>query len=93
MIHAFVLIRVTPEHIAEVAARTADIAGVRSAHSVAGGPADVVAVVAVSSHDEIAEVVTEHIVKLPGVTDTQTMIAFRSYSTEELDAAFEGFEG
>ncbi|MBY5162348.1 Lrp/AsnC family transcriptional regulator [Salsipaludibacter albus] len=90
MIHAFVLMNVAPEHIAEVAERTAAFDGVQSAHSVAGSEADVVAVLAVSSHDEIAAVVTEHLVTLPGILSTRTMIAFRSYSPDELDAAWEG---
>lgn len=91
MIHAFVLIDVEPAHIAEVAEQIADVQGVRSAHSVAGGVADVIAVLEVPDHDGIAEVVTEHIVKMEGVIGTQTAIAFRTYAQSELDAAFEGF--
>lgn len=90
MIHAFVLMDVEPQHIAEVAERTAEFDGVRSAHSVAGGPADVVAVLAVPDHQAVATVVTEQLVTLPGIRSTQTMIGFRTYSTEELDAAWEG---
>lgn len=90
MIHAFVLLDVEPEHIAEVATRTAEFDGVQSAHSVAGGEADVVAVLAVPDHEGIATVVTEHLVTLPGIRSTRTMIAFRTYSSAELDAAWEG---
>lgn len=90
MIHAFVLMNVAPEHIAEVAAKTAEFDGVQSAHSVAGSEADIVAILEVGSHDEIAQVVTEHLVTLPGIISTRTLIAFRSYSAEELDAAYEG---
>ncbi len=90
MIHAFVLMNVSPEHIAEVARRTAEFDGVQSAHSVAGSEADVVAVLAVPDHEAVATVVTEHLVTLPGILSTRTMIAFRTYSTEELDAAWEG---
>lgn len=91
MIHAFVLIDVEPAFIAGVAEQVAEVDGVASAHSVAGGVADVVAVLEVPDHDGIAEVVTEHIVRMEGVTATQTAIAFRSYAPSELDAAFEGF--
>lgn len=91
MITAFVLIDVEPAHIAGVAGQIAGIDGVTSAHSVAGGVADVVAVVEVPDHEGIARVVTEHIVQMEGVVATQTAIAFRSYSADQLDAAFEGF--
>lgn len=91
MIHAFVLMNVAPQHIVEVAERTAEFDGVQSAHSVAGTEADVVAVLAVPTHEDIARVVTEHLVTLPGILSTRTMIAFRTYSSEELDAAYEGF--
>lgn len=91
MINAFVLIDVEPAHIAGVAERIAAVDGVSSAHSVAGGVADVIAVLRVPDHDGIARVVTEHIVQMEGVVATQTAIAFRSYAPEQLDAAFEGF--
>lgn len=91
MINAFVLIDVEPARIAAVAAEVAEVDGVTSAHSVAGGLADVVAVLEVPDHDGIARVVTEHIVQMEGVVATQTAIAFRSYSAAELDAAYEGF--
>ena len=91
MIHAFVLIDVEPAFIAGVAEQIAEVDGVSSAHSVAGGVADVVAVLQVPDHDGIARVVTEHIVKMEGVIGTQTAIAFRTYAPSELDAAYEGF--
>lgn len=91
MIHAFVLMNVEPDHIATAAVRAADFDGVRSAHSVAGSEADVVVVLAVPSHDEIARVVTEDLATLEGLVSTRTMIAFRSYTSDEMDAAYEGF--
>lgn len=91
MITAFVLIEAQPSAIAELAPSIAEIDGVREAHSVAGSSCDVVAVLAVADHQAIADVVTERIGKLAGITSTRTMIAFRSYSSAEVDAGFEGF--
>ena len=34
---------------------------------------------------------TEKIVKVDGVLDTRTMIAFRSFSDSQLEAGYEGF--
>ena len=91
MITAFVLIEAEPDAIAELGQALADTEGVREAHSVAGSDTDLVAVVAVPDHQAIAATVTERISKLPGITNTTTLIAFRSYSSEQLDASYEGF--
>lgn len=91
MITAFVLIEAEPSAIADLAPALARIDGVTEAHSVAGGDTDLVAIVRVASHQDIATVVTEGIARLDGIRSTDTMIAFRSYSDDELDAGFEGF--
>lgn len=91
MISAFVLIEAEPHAISELAKNIAEIDGVREAHSVAGSQCDLVAILSVPNHDSIARVVTEEINKLDGVSGTSTMIAFRSFSSGELDASFEGF--
>jgi DNA-binding Lrp family transcriptional regulator len=91
MITAFVLIDAEPDHIAELAPSLAETDGVREAHSVAGGEADVVAIIEVPDHEAVAEVVTERVAKLPGVRSTRTLIAFRRYTSAQLDAAYEGF--
>lgn len=91
MITAFVLIEARPDAIADLGHALADTAGVREAHSVAGSDVDLVAIIAVPDHEAIATAVTERISKLDGVLNTTTMIAFRQYSTAELDAAYEGF--
>ncbi len=91
MITAFVLIGAAPDSIADLAPAVAEIDGVREAHSVAGGNTDLVAVLRVPNHEAIATTVTERIAKLPGVSSTSTMIAFRSYSSDQLDAGYDGF--
>jgi DNA-binding Lrp family transcriptional regulator len=91
MITAFVLIQAEPDSIAALAPALAEIDGVAESHSVAGSDIDVVAVLKVPDHEAIATAVTSRIAKLAGVTGTQTMIAFKSYSSGELDAGYEGF--
>lgn len=91
MITAFVLIEAQPDSIAELAPAVAELDGVREAHSVAGGDTDLVAVVTVPDHEGVARVVTEEIAKLAGVRTTRTMIAFRSFTGDQLDAGYEGF--
>lgn len=91
MVTAIVLIEASANTIAELGPQVAALDGVHEAHSVAGGQADLVAVVKVSDHDGIARVVTEGIAKLEGVVSTETLIAFRSFSDAEMNAGFEGF--
>lgn len=91
MITAFVLIKARPDAIADLGRALADTDGVREAHSVAGSDTDLVAIVAVPDHEAVATTVTERIARLDGIVETQTMIAFRSYSSEELDATYDGF--
>ena len=46
------------------------------------------AMVRVRMHDELADVIPGKLNKVPGVTHTETHIAFRTYSRHDLDAAF-----
>ena len=90
-VNAIVLIKATPNEISALGPLLTEIPGVAEAHSVAGSDIDLVAILRVADHEAIAAAVTEHISKLPGITHTNTMIAFRSYSTDDDAAAFEGF--
>jgi DNA-binding Lrp family transcriptional regulator len=90
-ITAIVLIEAEPDAIADLGPKLTEIDGVAEAHSVAGSDVDLVAIVKVADHEAIAHVVTEAIAKLAGIRTTNTLIAFRSYSAQTLNAAYEGF--
>lgn len=47
------------------------------------GEWDLTALLWVENHDEIARIVPEHISMLPGVLATNTVIAYRAYSTRD----------
>lgn len=89
MIKAFVLISAQPSHIASLGSELARLDGVVEVHSVAGSNVALVAKLAVRSHEEVATAVTERIAQLDGITDTQTLISFRCYSDQELDATYD----
>jgi len=84
---AFVLIDTDPGHIPEVAAQVANLHGVSECYSVAGDY-DLIGIVRVRDHNELADVIADGISKVPGVVRTKTMIAFRTYSNNELEQAF-----
>lgn len=88
MVHAFVLIDGEPARVADLAVELAGIEGVSEVYSVAGH-ADIVAVVRVRRHEDLAEVVTQRISRLPGIVDTRTLIAFQAFSRRDLDAIWD----
>jgi DNA-binding Lrp family transcriptional regulator len=47
-----------------------------------------VAIVRVPDHEQLADVVTDHIGVLSGVARTQTMVAFAAFSRHDLEALF-----
>lgn len=87
MISAFVLIKARPDRIAALASELADVDGVAEVYSVAGD-VDVVAVVRVHEHDQLADVVTRHIAALDGILETRSMVAYRAYSKHDLESMF-----
>lgn len=87
MITAIVLVSTEVDKIPEVAEALADVPAVREVYSVAGD-VDLVALVRVPAHEELATVIAGTINKTPGVLATTTMVAFRAYSRHDLDAAF-----
>ncbi|GLZ39183.1 Lrp/AsnC ligand binding domain-containing protein [Actinokineospora sp. NBRC 105648] len=88
MVTAIVLISAATDRIPETAQAIADIEGVAEVYSCAGD-VDLVAVVRVEGHEELATLVPGRISKVAGVLDTDTHIAFRSYSRRDTDAAFD----
>ena len=87
MLTAIVLIDSDAARIPEVAAAIAEIAGVSEVYSVTG-EVDLVAMVRVREHDDLADVIADKISKVEGVLRTQTYIAFRAYSQHDLEQAF-----
>lgn len=87
MITAIVLIKADVARIPEVAEVIAEIDGVSEVYSVTG-EFDLVAMVRVRAHDELADVIPGRLNKVDGVRATETHIAFRTYSKLDLEAAF-----
>ena len=88
MVHAFVLIDAEPARIAALATELADVPGVAEVYSVAG-EADLVAVIRVRRHDDLADVVTRRLAGLPGIVRTRTLVAFQSFSRHDLEAMWD----
>lgn len=87
MVTAIVLVKADVARIPAVAEEIAAIEGVSEVYSVTGD-IDLIAIVRVRDHERIATTVTEHLNTVDGVVDTETHIAFRTYSSHDLEAAF-----
>jgi DNA-binding Lrp family transcriptional regulator len=91
-VHAVVLIQCQIDEIPEAAAAIAEIDGVSEVYSVAG-EFDLVAVVRVAEHEDLAKVIPGGIAKVDGVERTETLIAFQVYSKHDLERLFSiGFD-
>jgi DNA-binding Lrp family transcriptional regulator len=79
--------------VRSVKSAIAELDGVTEVYSVAGD-ADLIAMVRVRHHEDLADVIADRVNKVTGVTGTNTHIAFRTYSSHDLEAAFSlGLEG
>lgn len=87
MITAIVFVKAEVNRIPEVAEAIASLEGVSEVYSVTG-KIDLIALVRVRQHDDIAAVVADRLNKVEGVLDTETHIAFRAYSKHDLESAF-----
>ena len=87
MVTAIVFINAEVARISEVAEAVAALPGVSEVYSVTGA-LDLVAIVRVADHEQVAGVVADRLNKVPGILRTETHIAFRAYSRHDLESAF-----
>lgn len=88
MVTAIVLIKAETNRIPDLADKIAEMQGVSEVFSVAGR-FDLVAIVRVAKNEDLADVISDKMRLQDGIVETETMIAFRAYSRQELEAGFE----
>ncbi|MDX1998807.1 MAG: Lrp/AsnC ligand binding domain-containing protein [Thermoanaerobaculia bacterium] len=87
MVSSVVLLNVDRDRINEVAQELLSITGITEVYSVAGR-FDLVAIVRTTSPDALADVVTGKMLKVAGITASETLTAFRVFSRHDLDRMF-----
>lgn len=87
VITAIVLVNAAVDRIPEVAEAMAEIDSVSEVYSVTG-EFDLIAMVRVRRHEDLADVIPGRINKIDGIVGTETHVAFRTYSRHDLEAAF-----
>ncbi len=88
MITALILMNVERGSINETAQALLALSGVAEVYSVTG-EWDLVTVLRLPNYDDLATVVTEKMVAITGIRRTQTMMAFKAYSREDLEQAWD----
>ncbi|MFB6271798.1 MAG: Lrp/AsnC family transcriptional regulator [Salinibacter sp.] len=87
MVTAIVLLDVERGKVNDVADALAALDGISEVHSVAGR-VDLVAMLRVAENEELADLVTNEIQQVDGITDTETLIGFRVHSSHDLEKMF-----
>lgn len=87
MVTAIVLVKARRRSVNETAEALLLVPGVAEVHSVAGEH-DLVAIVRLATHEELADVVTNRMHKIEGIEGTMTLVAFKSLSKFDIDKIF-----
>jgi DNA-binding Lrp family transcriptional regulator len=87
MVSAVVLLNTGRGMINEVAGALADMDGISEVYSVAG-QYDLVAILRVPDNEALAELVTNKMLHVEGISDSETLIAFRVFSQHDLESMF-----
>ncbi len=87
MVSAVVLLNVERGKINEVAGALADMEGISEVYSVAGRY-DLVAILRIPDNEALAELVTNKMLLVDGINDSETLIAFRVFSKHDLESMF-----
>ncbi|GIV67609.1 Lrp/AsnC family transcriptional regulator [Caldilinea sp.] len=92
MVSAVVLLKCERNKINAVAETLADLKGISEVFSVAGRY-DLVAILRVRTNEALANLVTNEMLQVDGILDSETLIAFKVFSRHDLESMFEiGFE-
>lgn len=83
MVTAFILINVERPRLKTIADDLLAIEGIAEVYSVAG-PFDMVAIARVREHEQLNDLVTDHIAALEGIQNTETLIAFKTFAKKDL---------
>jgi DNA-binding Lrp family transcriptional regulator len=87
MVTALVLLKVKRNQVESIANALAVVDGVSEVYSIAGRY-DLAVMVRVSSNEDLADVITGKMLKVEGIIDSETHIAFRVYSRHDLESMF-----
>ena len=87
MITSLVLLNVARDKVNAVAETLADMEGITEVYSLAGRY-DLAVIIRVKDNEQLAELVTNHMLKVEGILRSETLVAFRVHSRHDLESMF-----
>ena len=87
MVNALVLLNVSRDKVNKVSEKLAEMEGVSEVYSVAGR-FDLVAIIRAKDNDQLAGLVTNHMLQVDGIVKSETLVAFRVHSRHDLESMF-----
>jgi len=87
MVTSIILINTERPMINEVAEQLAEIDEISEVYSVSGHY-DLIAIIRVSTNDDLAHLVTKKLRNIKAIMKTETMLAFQAFSRHNLEAMF-----
>lgn len=87
MVTAIILLKVDRKNIHGVAEELAEQPGITEVYSITGH-FDLIVIARVSSNEELEKLVTDRMLKVEGILDSETHFAFRVYSRHDLESMF-----
>lgn len=87
MITALVLLTVSRDRVNEIAEKLAEMKGITEVYSIAGRY-DLAVIIRAKDNDQLADIVTHHMLKVEGIITSETLVAFRVYSKHDLEGMF-----
>jgi DNA-binding Lrp family transcriptional regulator len=87
MVTALVLLNIERGMVNAVAETLAALEGISEVYSVAGR-FDLAVIIRAKNNEQLAELVTNKMLKVEGILKSETLISFRVYSRHDLDGMF-----
>lgn len=88
MINAIILINAENTKINLVAEQLVSLKGITEVYSVSGR-FDLVAIIRLPHNEELAELMTEKVTKVEGILKTESMVAFKTLTKQDIAGMFE----
>jgi DNA-binding Lrp family transcriptional regulator len=87
MVTAIVALKVDRKKVNDIASQLSGMKGITEVYSVSGRY-DLIAIVRTRDNETLADIVTGAMLKLDGIVNSETMLAFRTYSKHDLESMF-----
>jgi DNA-binding Lrp family transcriptional regulator len=87
LVTSIILINTKRTEINKVAEALAEMAGISEVYSVSGNY-DLIAIARVASNDDLADLITNNLLKIEAIVRTETLLAFKAFSRHDLERMF-----